>query len=188
MMDQPLWLVLLGAAVAPAVCEEITFRGFVLSGLSRSGRIWLAIGLSAMAFGLIHMIPQQVFNGTLLGIVLGLIAVRGGSLLPTVCFHLIWNTLGVLHARLGELADVPALVETPVLKWFVVLEGGSIGYRWPTLLIGAAASAALIAWLVKQPSDPRALPEPISMPDDPAADPRLGVIPPAADRSPVGAS
>jgi sodium transport system permease protein len=186
MMGQPLWLVLLGAAVAPAVCEEIAFRGFALSGFSRSGRVWLAIVLSAMAFGLIHMIPQQVFNGALLGIVLGLIAVRSGSLLPTVCFHLIWNTLGVLHGRLGELVDVPALVETPVLKWFVVLDGHSVGYRWPTLLIGAASSAALIAWLVKQPSDPRALPETALAPPD-TTDVPLDILPPAADRSPVGA-
>src|SRR5205823_2985919 len=79
--DQPLWLILLSFAATPAICEELAFRGFVLTGFSRNGRTGIAISLSAIAFGVMHMIPQQVFNATLLGLVLGLIAARSGSLL-----------------------------------------------------------------------------------------------------------
>ena len=61
-------------AVAPGICEELAFRGFVLSGLTRSARPGVAIVLSAVAFGIIHIIPQQVFNATLLGLLLGLLA------------------------------------------------------------------------------------------------------------------
>ncbi len=36
--QQPLWLVLIAFAVAPAVFEELTFRGFVYSGLGHVAR------------------------------------------------------------------------------------------------------------------------------------------------------
>jgi sodium transport system permease protein len=97
------WWVLLGAmALVPAVCEELAFRGFILSGLRRTGRTWMAIGLSSFAFGMMHMIPQQVFNATLLGIVLSMIAIRSNSLLPCIAFHLTYNALGVMHDRFGD--------------------------------------------------------------------------------------
>ena len=112
-LNQPLWLVLLAFAAAPAICEEIAFRGFILSGFSRSKRVWLAIGLSSLMFGLMHMIPQQVFNASLLGLVLGLIAVRSGSLLPCMLFHFTWNSLAVLHGRWGQLKSAKDLNDSP---------------------------------------------------------------------------
>ncbi|MFO1094076.1 MAG: CPBP family intramembrane glutamic endopeptidase [Planctomycetaceae bacterium] len=95
-----IWLPLFAFAVAPAICEELAFRGFILSGIQRTGRPWLPIVLSSVAFGVIHMIPQQVFNATLLGLVLGLLAVRSGSLLPGVLFHFIFNGAQVVMSRI----------------------------------------------------------------------------------------
>ncbi len=43
----PLWLVILALAVAPGICEELAFRGFILSGFVRSVRPGTAIVLSA---------------------------------------------------------------------------------------------------------------------------------------------
>src|SRR5690606_37104510 len=128
--DAPLWLTLLAFAVAPAVCEELAFRGFVLSGFLRSGRMWPAIALSSFAFGLMHMIPQQVFNATLLGLVLGLLAVRSGSLLPCIVFHAIFNGTQVVVGRL--------------LPQFA---GGE--YPWPVIVGCAIVSAMVIGWLLK---------------------------------------
>jgi hypothetical protein len=80
--DKPTWLLLLVFAVTPAICEELAFRGFILSGLARGGRLAIAIGISSMMFGIIHMIPQQAFNAALLGLVLGLLAIYSRSLFP----------------------------------------------------------------------------------------------------------
>ena len=58
----------------PAVCEELAFRGFILSGLEHRHRTRSAILLSALMFGFLHVLLslfQQLFNATLLGIVLG---------------------------------------------------------------------------------------------------------------------
>jgi sodium transport system permease protein len=144
-----LWLPLLAFAIAPAVCEELAFRGFILTGLQRSGRNWLAIVISALVFGLIHMIPQQQFNAALLGIVLGLLAVRSGSLLPPIIFHFVNNGVQVLQMRM----PASALDESGMPSFFYV-EDATLLARWPVLIICIAASAALITWLVRQPSAP----------------------------------
>ena len=140
----PLWFVLLTFAVAPAFCEEIAFRGFMLSGLARRGRLALAIGLSSVAFGVMHMIPQQVFNASLLGLVLGTLAIRSNSLLPCIAFHFINNALGVIHGRFGE-----KLLELPGVKTLVMIDGESLRYRWPTLVACVVIALPLLAWLFR---------------------------------------
>ena len=62
-----LWQVLLLLAVVPAVCEELAFRGFILSGFRHLGHRWRAIVLSAIFFGLTHGILQQSLLACLVG-------------------------------------------------------------------------------------------------------------------------
>ena len=86
-------------AVIPAVCEELAFRGYILSGLERGHSARTAIVLSAILFGFMHVFVslfQQLFNATILGLILGLLAVRSRSILPGIVFHLINNSLGLL--------------------------------------------------------------------------------------------
>ena len=54
--ERPTWLLLMVFAVTPAICEELAFRGFILSGLARGGRLAIAVGISSLMFGIIHMI------------------------------------------------------------------------------------------------------------------------------------
>ena len=152
--SQPLWLILLAIAVAPAICEEIAFRGFILSGFGRSQRVGLAICLSALTFGVMHMIPLQVFNASLLGLVLGLIAIRSDSLFPGIIFHLIFNSLTVFHGMWSEqMMENAGWLETSFLSWFIKLDDGGIAYEWPSLIIAVGASAALIYWLYQHGRD-----------------------------------
>ena len=96
--QQPLWLLLVVFGLTPAICEELAFRGFILSGLARGGRLAIAIVISSLMFGIIHMIPQQAFNAALLGLVLGLLAVYSRSLFPAIAFHFVNNAIATLHA------------------------------------------------------------------------------------------
>jgi sodium transport system permease protein len=139
----PVWFLVLAMAVAPGICEELAFRGFVLSGFARSARPGVAIGLSAVAFGAFHIIPQQVFNATLMGLLLGLLAIRSGSLLPGVLFHILYNSIEMLRVRAGD-----SLVRTPVIKWFVTSEPSALGYNESALVIAGTVATLLIAWLV----------------------------------------
>jgi sodium transport system permease protein len=150
-----LLLVLLTFAVAPAICEELAFRGFILSGFYRTHRTWLAIGLSSLTFGIMHVIPQQVFNATLFGLVLGLIAIRGNSLWPCMLFHMIHNSLAVVRERL----DVSKVTEGPA-TWFVFVEDGMLRYEWTTLAISAVVAIVLLRWLVNWNVPPASTPTP----------------------------
>src|SRR5690606_6343381 len=88
-----LWQLLLLLAVVPAVCEEIAFRGFILRGMLQKHSTWTSILISSVLFGVVHMISAQVLIATLLGVVLGLILTRTGSLLPGMVFHVLHNRL-----------------------------------------------------------------------------------------------
>jgi sodium transport system permease protein len=144
----PLWLMLLAMAVAPGICEELAFRGFILSGFARSARPSVAIVLSSIAFGVVHMVPQQVFNATLVGLVLGLIAIRSRSLIPGVLFHAIYNGSEVLRSRAGT-----TIAQTPVANWFFTVvskdsQPAGIEFSTLALVVGIVVSALLIGWLL----------------------------------------
>lgn len=143
----PLWLALSAFALAPAVCEELAFRGFIFTGLQRSRHKWLPIVISSILFGIIHLIPKQVFNAALLGLVIGLLAQRSGSLIPGVIFHAIFNGLQVLATR------VPAQSLDSDLGRFLfvseVVEGHAVVRgSLPLLAMSGLASALLIGWLI----------------------------------------
>ena len=145
-IDIPTWKVVLAFAVMPAICEEIAFRGFLLSGFARRGMTGVGIVISALCFGLIHMLPAQVFNAALLGLLLGLLAVRSRSLLPGVIFHLIYNALQALRMR------VPADASDPTGGWlFTVREVTAgdatlvdLGYGWGAIAICVALATPWI--------------------------------------------
>ena len=142
----PFWLSLAAFAFAPAICEELAFRGFILSGLQRSGRTWVPIVISAVLFGVIHLIPKQQFNATLLGLVIGLLAVRSQSLLPGVLFHAIFNGTQVLATRLSG-------KPFPGAEWLVRVKshGTQVDISFTPLLLTLCAFVAtsLLYWLVQ---------------------------------------
>lgn len=154
--NQPLAIILITFALAPAFCEEIAFRGFILSGLGRSGRTWLAIIISSLTFGIMHMIPQQVFNAALLGLVLGLIATRSESLWPCIIFHFCFNSLSVLHGRLGHGIGE----HVPPNVFFITDSHGEILYMPLTLILAGLAFVTGIRWLCRMTPDGKLLPQP----------------------------
>jgi sodium transport system permease protein len=136
---------LLLLAVVPAICEEVAFRGFILSGLRSRYRAWSAIVLSALLFGLLHVLLslfQQLFNATLLGLVLGLLAIRTRSLWPGVLFHATNNGLAVLMAAL---AGSPRFAGVGRALYRNAAESQ---YHYAWIAAGAVGSAAGIASLL----------------------------------------
>ena len=145
--NQPLWLVLLAFAATPAICEELVFRGFLLSGFRRSGKVGVAIVLSSLSFGIIHMIPQQVFNAALLGVVLGVICVRSRSIVPCVAFHFVNNTLAILHGRAGD--QIP---DSNIWAWLFRHQDEALRYQPALLCLAALAAIGLLHRLTRHPN------------------------------------
>lgn len=77
---------------APLV-EEVVFRGAILrSLLSSKLHPWVAIAISALIFSVIHLNPAQMPHAFLVGLLLGWMYLRTGSILPGVAFHWVNNT------------------------------------------------------------------------------------------------
>ena len=71
------------------LCEEMVFRGAILRHLLSSGRLspWAAIAISALMFALIHMNPAQMPHAFVIGLLLGWMYWRTGSILPGMAYH-----------------------------------------------------------------------------------------------------
>jgi membrane protease YdiL (CAAX protease family) len=81
------------ATVVAPLSEELFFRGLLLQALWRHlGHVWLAIVLSGIGFGLIHIqLPQTVLPLVTMGIILGYVRVRYRSLTACVLVHAMFN-------------------------------------------------------------------------------------------------
>lgn len=78
---------LLLIALLPAVCEELLFRGFLLSSLEHTMKKRAAILTAAIVFGLYHMNLVQTPTTALIGMALCYVAVQSESLLPGMLMH-----------------------------------------------------------------------------------------------------
>jgi sodium transport system permease protein len=141
------WLPFVLIAVLPAICEELTFRGYILSGLRHLGSKWWAIGLSAVFFGIAHMMLQQSMAAAAIGLVLGYLAVQTGSLLPCIAFHLAYNSLTLATSKILELSERhPALASL-----FHQPAPDKIVYNWPIVAASSLAALAVLAWFSRLP-------------------------------------
>lgn len=101
-------LLLATLALAPAVIEELCFRGYLFSAFRSVLSPWQTILATAVLFGLFHvfvgstLLIERFLPTTLLGIVLGWIAYRSGSVLPGMLMHFLHNGLLELVARYHE--------------------------------------------------------------------------------------
>ncbi|MBX3415593.1 MAG: CPBP family intramembrane metalloprotease [Pirellulales bacterium] len=148
-MSEPgtFWQLLIVVAIVPPLCEELAFRGFILSGLRHLGHKWRAIVISSIFFGLAHALLQQSIVASLVGMVLGYLAVQCGSLLPPILYHMLHNGLALGVSRVTH----EALDEWPVLRLLYVDQEGTLIYRWPVVVIGAAVAALVLYWLHRRP-------------------------------------
>lgn len=85
------WAVLLIVAVVP-VCEELLFRGVFQTALASVLRPWAAIAASATLFALAHD-PQSWALIAAVGVGLGIVRHRTGSVLASTFFHATFNAV-----------------------------------------------------------------------------------------------
>ena len=88
-------------AIIVPLSEELVFRGAVLRSLLawHGERAWLMIALSALFFALVHMNPAQMPHAFVMGLLLGWMYWRTGSIVPSFVFHLVNNTAAFVLYR-----------------------------------------------------------------------------------------
>lgn len=92
---------MLSIAVFGPITEELVFRRVMIDDITRkTGKPWVAILISSVLFGLIHMNPAQIAFAIPVGAVFGWIYVKTGSMLPGLVGHIINNSIAVLELRL----------------------------------------------------------------------------------------
>jgi membrane protease YdiL (CAAX protease family) len=146
LMAQPQnWVVmlLLMAVLAP-VCEEIAFRGFILSGARHIGHKWWAIAISAAAFGAVHLFVQQQIVATALGLLIGYLAVQTESLIPCFVYHAVHNGLQFLAPMAAQEAS-----NNPASRWSHVVGGAEPWIYHPATVAVCGALAAAILWKLR---------------------------------------
>ncbi len=147
--EAPFWPLVLVIAVLPAVCEELSFRGFMLSGFLRAGGKWRAIAFTSVFFGLAHGVLQQSLIACLVGVVIGYVAVQSGSLLPAVVYHLFNNAFALAGSRITP----DTLDRFPALAAMLSGNPGS-GYtfHWQIVVGGIFAAVLLLGWFARLPN------------------------------------
>ena len=99
--------------------EEIVLRGAILKELLKSERLttWTAITLSAVFFAVVHMNPVQMPHAFLIGLLLGWMYWRTGSILPGVAYHWANNSIAYI---------LYALYPDPDIKLVDIFKGSEV--------------------------------------------------------------
>lgn len=82
-------------AAAPAVCEEMLFRGVILHSLKAKYRVSTAVIITAALFGVFHMSLVKFIPTGLLGLALCIVAWWTDSIYPAMLMHFINNAVSV---------------------------------------------------------------------------------------------
>lgn len=92
---------ILGAAIVPAIFEELLFRKWILNYSKIYGNAF-AVLISAVLFGLYHLNLGQGIFAFLIGIIFGIIVIKTSTIKYTVLLHFLNNLYASLKMILGE--------------------------------------------------------------------------------------
>lgn len=133
---------LLVISLSPGICEEVLFRGMVMSSYDKLGKK-KAIIISAILFGMFHFNLQNLVGPIFLGIIFGLIVYKTNSLFSTMIAHGVNNAIATTIAYLAmsnmnnlsiESQDIGisigsfATVLTVIIGFIIAMISGTIAY------------------------------------------------------------
>lgn len=131
---------LLVIALAPAICEEALFRGYLFSAARKKFKPVAAILIVAALFGIYHLSVVKFFTTGILGIVFCYVVYETGSIALSSLMHFINNAVSVVILYYGE--QLKGLV--PVLFQESMTAGEMAG-----MLIFAVLFSGMGVWLIR---------------------------------------
>ncbi len=111
-------LSLIATVIVPALVEEFACRGIILGSIKKYGE-GFAIIVSSVMFGLMHSNFEQIPFAFLVGIVLGFITVKSGSIWLAVLVHGFNNFISVLYTYI--LSGIPPIYQNLSYTLFLIL-------------------------------------------------------------------
>jgi len=91
------------AGILGPIAEEIFFRGYVLPGLIKRFGIGRSLLLSSLMFGLFHIDLGAIVPTFVLGLALGWVYLKTGSIWPAIFAHGLHNTVAVLVVKYADI-------------------------------------------------------------------------------------
>ncbi|MGH7597928.1 MAG: lysostaphin resistance A-like protein [bacterium] len=107
------WGTLLTAVIVAPLTEELLFRGLVLRGFLRNYSVRKAIIVSALLFGVFHILPWQIPGAAILGAIFAWWFVQTRSLLPCLFGHALNNGLTLIPLIVPQLKIPGYFNESP---------------------------------------------------------------------------
>lgn len=92
--------VIVTVIIAP-VCEELVFRGALLTGLTKKFGVIPSVILSGLAFSLMHMNPEQTVYQFFMGCACAYLAICSGSVLCPMIVHACNNLIAIIFEFTG---------------------------------------------------------------------------------------
>lgn len=126
---------LLVMAVLPAIMEELLFRGAILNCCENGVGSIRTVFLVGFCFSLFHGSPEQTVYQFIAGCAFAFVAVRSGSILPSVVMHFINNALLVVLSACNCFDETGNLI---------ISSGGNIAL----IVTSALALVGALIWLI----------------------------------------
>ena len=103
--DQISILMVICSVIFAPFCEELVFRGVTMHQAKKCLPFWAVNLLQALLFGIFHMNMIQGIYAFCLGLVLGYVCNRGGSIYYSLLLHMLFNFWGTVLSGLIPFGD-----------------------------------------------------------------------------------
>ncbi len=133
----PLWLMVLMIGVTPAISEEITVRGIILSGFNFKNKHVAAV-MSGLMFGILHMNPHQFMYAFVMGVIFAYMVRAANSIYVSMIAHFTINTTQLLLQRilLKAQEQLPAAeTQTQTAEAMEMLNSISLGVKLTSIVV-----------------------------------------------------
>lgn len=118
-----LLMMIYSVCLAP-ISEELIFRGVTYRIARRAFPFWIANIIQALLFGIFHMNPLQGCYTFVVGLFMGYICEKGGTLYHAIFFHFLFNLWGTTASQWLEMGDETTQAVIIMLGTIVGLSGG----------------------------------------------------------------
>ena len=115
--------------LAPGICEEVFFRGFIQPVFIARWGTCIGVVATALVFALFHIDPMHVVLAFPMGIWVGFIAARTGSVVPGMLCHASVNgifNLAMISATKAGVLEAPSFA---IASW-VILAVSAVPFIW----------------------------------------------------------
>ena len=144
----------LGGFLVQGMSEEFIFRGYLMTTVGASHNTWIAVGVSAAAFGLAHaanpgFTPFTFFNLALFGAFASLYMILFEDIWGVCAIHSIWNFSqgNIFGISVSGSGDTESVLRTTAISESKLLTGGKFGIEgsiFTTIVLGIGIAVLLV--------------------------------------------